>query len=96
MMVNKINFEICARKYLTSKVLTYENWSDSISDGRKGDILVLYGLCMLLGKHTIVHLHNHLTWSTLSELDSNHAADLEKCEIHLCYLRRALFMELTQ
>ena len=96
MMANKKNFEIRARKYLASKVLTYENWSDSISDGRKGDVLVLYGLCMLLGKHVIVHLHSHFIWSTLAELGNSHAADLEKCEIHLCYLGRGLFMELSK
>ena len=95
MLANKKNFEIRAKKYLASKVLTFENWSDSISDGRKGDILVLYGLCMLLGKHAIVHLHNHHVWSTLSELGPTHAADLKRCEIHVCYLGRGLFMELT-
>ena len=96
MMVNKQNFEICVAKYLVSKVLTYENWSDSISDGRKGDVLVLYGLCMLFSKHTVVNLRNNVVWSTLSSFSNNHLDNLQKCDIHLCYLERGLFMELVQ
>ena len=81
---------------MASKVLTYENWSDSISDGRKGDVLVLYGLCMLFSKHAVVHLHNNVVWSTLASFSNNHLDNLQKCDIHLCYLGRGLFMELVQ
>ena len=96
MMVNRRNFERCASKYLASKVLTYENWSDSINDRRKGDVLALYGLCMLFSQHAVVHLHNNLIWSTLASIDTNHLDDLQKCDIHLCYLGRRLFMELIE
>ena len=85
-----------ASKYLVSKVLTYENWSDSINDGRKGDVLALYRLCMLFSQHAVVHLHNNLIWSTLASIDTNHLDDLQKCDIHLCYLGRGLFMELIE
>ena len=95
MMANKRNFEIRAAKYLASKVLTYENWSDSISDGRKGDVLVLDSLCMLFSKHAVVDLHNNVVWSTLDSLSNNHLDNLQKCDIHLCYLGRGLFMELV-
>ena len=77
-------------------MLTYDNWSDSISDGRKGDVLALYGLCMLFSQHTVVHLHNDLIWSTLALSNNNHLDDLQKCDIHLYYLGRGLFMELVQ
>ena len=47
MLANRCNFELRASKYLASKVLSLDNWMDSISDGRKGDILALYWLCTL-------------------------------------------------
>ena len=96
MMANRRNFERHASKYLASKVLTCENWSDSINDGRKGDVLALYRLCMLFSQHTVGHLHNNLIWSTLASIDTNHLDDLHKCDIHLCYLGRGLFMELIE
>ena len=76
---------------MASKVLSYDNWLDSISDGRKGDVLALYRLCMLFSQHAVVHLHNDLIWSTLASSNNNHLDDL-----HLCYLGRGLFMELVQ
>ena len=96
MMANRQNFEWHAAKCLASKVITYDNWSDSISDGRKGDVLALYGLCMLFSQPAVVHLHNNLIWSTLASIDTNHLDDLQKCDIHLCYLGRELFMELIE
>ena len=35
MLANKKNFEQRASKYLASKILSYENWLDSISEGCK-------------------------------------------------------------
>ena len=96
MLANCWNFELRAAKYLASKVLTFDNWSDSISDGRKGDILTLCGLCMLFSKHTVVHLHNGIIWLTLDSLSANHLNDLDKCDVHLCYLGRGLLMELVK
>ena len=74
----------------------FGNWSDSISDGRKGDILALHGLCMLFSKHALVHLHNRIIWSTLDSSSANHLNDLDKLDLHLCYLGRGLFMELVE
>ena len=78
MLANRHNFEIQATKYLASKVLSYDNWTDSISDGRKGNILSLYGLCLLFSKHVLLHLHNGLVWTTMETLSENHQNDLEK------------------
>ena len=68
MLANRCYFEIWATKYLASKVLSYDNWTDSISDRRKGDILALYGLCLLFNKHVLLHLHNGLVWTTMESL----------------------------
>ena len=45
-----------ASEYLKSKGLTVELWANGIRDGRKGDVLVLYCLNLLLETHTLVHL----------------------------------------
>ena len=96
MLANNRNFERCAAKYLASKVLSYDNLCDSITQGRKGDVLALYGLCMLFSCHAVVYLHNNLIWSTLASIGTNHLSDLQKCDIHLCYLGRGLFMEVVE
>ena len=96
MLANNQNFERRAAKYLASKVLSYDNWCDSITQGRKGDVLALYRLCMLFSRHAVVHLHNNLIWSTLASIGNNHLSDLQKCDIHLCYLGRGLFMEVVE
>ena len=93
---NQQNLEVRARRYLASKGLAFDNWMTSITDGMKGDILVLYTLCMLFDKHAIVHLRHGLVWSTLEDLSQDHYADLKKCELHLCYVGRGLFIELME
>ena len=35
-------------------------------------------------------------WSTLEELSQDHSADLQKCDLHLCYVGRGLFVELIE
>ena len=93
---NQQNLEVRARRYLASKGLAFDNWMTSITDGMKGDILVLYTLCMLFDKHAIVHLRHGLVWSTLEDLSQDHYVDLKKCELHLCYVGRGLFVELME
>ena len=85
MLANKRNFEQCASKYLASKVLSYENWLDSISEDRKGDILALFGPCLLFSIHALVHLKDGFISTTSSKLLDDHAEDLKKCSVHLCY-----------
>ena len=41
-------FNMLAAKYFNSKGLTLENWMEGILDGKKGDVLVLHGLCLLI------------------------------------------------
>ena len=93
---NQRNLEQRAGHYLASKGLAFENWTSSITDGMKGDILVLYTLCMLFDKHVIVHLRHGQVWSTLEDLSIDHYADLQKCDLHLCYVGRDLFVELME
>ena len=82
MLANRKNFEPRASKYLASKVLSYYNWLDSISEGWKGDMLALYGLCMLFSVQALVHLKGRFVWTTLSELSDDHTNNLKKCSVH--------------
>ena len=93
---NHCNLELRANKYLASKGLAYDNWMTSITDGMKGDIFVLYALCMLFDRHAIVHVRNGLVWLTLDKVSDDHYTDLKKCDLHLCYVRRGLFVELSE
>ena len=83
---NQRNLEKCAMRYLSSKGLAFDNWTTSISDGMKGDIFVLYTLCLLFDKHAIVHLGKGFVWTTLDQLSNDHYNDLAKCDLHLCYI----------
>ena len=85
-ILNQRNLEVRASHYLASKGLAFDNWMTSITDGMKGDIPVLYTLCMLFDKHAIVHLRHGMVWSTLVDLSQDHHADIQKCELHLCYV----------
>ena len=58
--------------YLESKGLTIELWADGIFDSRKGDVLVLYTLNLLLEIHTIVHLIDGRMWCTLAQTGPDH------------------------
>ena len=95
-ILNQQNLEVRVSRYLASKELAFDNWMTSIANGMKGDILVLYTLCMLFDKHAIVHLRHGMVWSTLVDLSQDHYADIQKCELHLCYVGRGLFIELME
>ena len=71
-------------------------WSESITDSRKGDVLVLFGLNLLMEMHCIVHLANGQIWTMLAMLSGAHSTDLQKCDLHLAYIGRGLFIELTE
>ena len=85
-----------ASEYLASKDLTVELWADKIWDGRKGDMLILFTLNLLMEMHTIVHLKDGQTWTTLANPNPNHSDDIKCCEIHLVYVGRGLFIELIE
>ena len=89
--LHKRYFTSLASNYFKRKGLTLENWLDSIHDGRKGDVLSLLSLCMLVEKHVLVHLHNGEIWTSLYDSAGSHDAILNKVDIHLVYLGRGNF-----
>ena len=82
-----------AKQYLKSKGLSVDTWSESIADSRKGD---LFRLNLLMEMHCLVHLANGQIWTTLATLRGVHSTDLQKCNLHLAYIGRGLFIELTE
>ena len=85
-----------AKLYFSQKGLDVKTWSESIVDGRKGDVVVLFALNLMMETHCLVHLANGHTWTTLAKLSGDHQKDLSWCEIHLVYVGHRLFIELTK
>ena len=52
MQTHRAFFESCGQFYLTSKGLSFDTWIEAIDEGRKGDVLTLYGLSLLTDVHT--------------------------------------------
>ena len=88
-------FEQRAHSYLESKGLSLDNWSESITDGQKGDVLVLYCLNMLTESHTVLHLKNGLIWTILQDFPPEHNYQLGCADNHLAYLGWGLFVQLV-
>ena len=74
-----------AAKYFDSKGLTLENWMEGILDGRKGDVLVLNGLCLLIEQHSWVHLKDGKVWCSLCNPLKTHTEVMDQCNLHLAY-----------
>ena len=78
--------------YLTSKKLSIDKWLTAVKDRRCGDILCLYLLNMITGRHTCVHLKNGQLWSTLKSVLVNHDDHVNNCDFHLVYLGFGTFI----
>ena len=53
-------------------------------------------LSLLTDAHTYVNLHNGQKWMTLKNVPDTHDEILKLCGIHLMYLGRGMFIELTE
>ena len=93
---NRAHFEESASEYLQSQGMSLDIWMDAISDGCKGDTLMLYGLSMILDIHTVVHLCNGKIWTTMESPPDDHSDLISKCLIHVAYVGRGLFVELVK
>ena len=96
MLIYQTLFEEQGQFYLETKGMTYDIWLEAVTDGRKGDILTLYGSSVLTDVHTYVHLHKAEFWTTLKNIPKMHNEIMEQCDVHLLYLGRGLYIELTK
>ena len=85
-----------AREYFKTKGMTLKLWLTAVKEGRKGDILSLYALSLMLDTHVIVHLHNGAIWTTLKTSVDDHEELLKRCPVHLAYLGMGIFVELIK
>ena len=83
-------FEERGKFYMGMKGLTLDNWMEAIMDGRKGDVLALYGLSLLTDTHTYVHLHDGQMWTTLKNVPYTHNEILKSSGVHIMYLGRGM------
>ena len=93
--LHKRFFNNMAKGYLTRKGLSLDNWLDSVQEGRKGDVLTLLGLCMLIEKHALVHLKNGKIWTSLRDSQHSHNEALARSDIHLIYVGRGNFAKMS-
>ena len=61
--MHKVQLAKKAKQYLKLKGLSIDMWLESITDGRKGNVLVLFGLNLLTETHCVVHLANGQIWT---------------------------------
>ena len=85
-----------AKEYFKSKGISLKVWVMAIREGRKGDILSLYALSLMLDVHVVVHLHNGATWTTLKSPINDHDELLKRCPVHLAYLGMGIFVEMVK
>ena len=71
-------------------------WAKSITDGRKVDFFILFAINILLETHMAVYLKNGEIWSMLERQPMDHNELLNKCNFHMAYVGRGLFVELTK
>ena len=83
-------------EYLQSKKLTMDDWINAVKSNRRGDILSVFFLSMITGKHTFIHLKNKRIWCTLKVVPLHHQELIERCEIHLVYMGFGIFLQLKK
>ena len=90
------NFAGIGSSYLQSKGLSLQEWAAGVLMDIKADFFALYGLCLLTERHAVVHLKDGKIWTSLKNPPNDHDKILEMCQLHLVYLGRNLFVELTK
>ena len=80
------------KEYLDGKGLTLQTWLNGLKEGRQADVLGLFLLCLATQMHCFVHLNNGY-WTTLRDSPNNHLELIQRCNVHLSYLGRGIFIE---
>ena len=81
-----------ARDYLESKKLTMDEWLNSVTMNRCGDILCVFLFSIVTGRHACIHLKNGRMWSTLRSVPVDHDEHINLCDLHLVYLGFGAFL----
>ena len=81
-----------ANDYLVSKGLTLQTWLTSLKEGRCADILRLLLLCLATQMHCFMHIKDGY-WTTLCDPPQTHMEMIQRCNVHLSYLGRGIFVD---
>ena len=83
-----------AHDYLESKKLTLDEWLNSVTMNRHGDILCVFLLSIVTGRHACIHLRNGHMWSTLQSVPVDDDEHVNLCDLHLVYLGFGAYLHL--
>ena len=92
MVTHRKTVSVMAKEYLDGKGLTLHTWLNGLKEGRQADVLGLFLLCLATQMHSFVHLNNGY-WTTLRDSPNNHLELIQRCNVHLSYLGRGIFIE---
>ena len=89
-------FDVICQHYLRKKGQTIETWmSDMRNTLVKTDEFALYVLAHLMNCHVVVDLKESI-WSTMNNVGTlTHDQLLNKCDVHLVYLGKLKFIQLS-
>ena len=72
-----------------------DEWLNSVTMNRCGDILCVFLLSIVTGCHACIHLKNGCMWSTLHTVPVDHDEHVNLCDLHLVYLGFGAFLRLV-
>ena len=84
--VNKV-----ASKYISEHSLKLQEWAKDLNKGCKADVLALFLLC-IADTHCFVHTRNEY-WTTLAENPQFHTEYSQRCNLHLSYLGKGIYVQ---
>ena len=94
-VTNRDQLESISKEYLDSTGSKVTTWLQGVKEGRNGDLLTLFMLSLITRVHCCVHLKENNYWTTLKEVPTTHAEFMQRCNVHLAYLGKDIFIELV-
>lgn len=92
-MTHRSYLDKLANDYLSLKVIDLVSWCKSVKDRKRADVLALFVLCLINGTICFVHLKENKYWTSLKETPTAHLEFIQRCNVHLSYLERGIFVE---
>ena len=81
-----------ASKYLSDHSLKLQEWAKYVNKGCKADILALFLLCIATNTHCFVHTRSGY-WSTLADNPQSHTEYSQRCNLHLSYVGKGVYVQ---
>ena len=81
-----------ASKYLSEHSLKLQEWAKDVNKGSKVDILALFLLCIATDTHCFVHTRSGY-WTTLADNPQSHTEYSQRCNLHLSYVSKGVYVQ---